>query len=68
MFEVHDISISGLSTLIGQGLSRLCSVLVVLLRQLSYGIRVASMHRKVLLGIRGNFHVLKDYIKDALMP
>ena len=39
------------STLIGRELSRLCSDWLMLLRQLSYAIRVASMHGKVLLGV-----------------
>ena len=45
------VLVAGWSTLIGPGLSRLCSDWLVLLRQLSYGIKVASMHRKVLLGV-----------------
>ena len=39
----------GWSSLIGRGLSRLCSDCLVLLRLLSHAIRVASMHGKVLL-------------------
>ena len=42
---------SGWSTLIGPGRSRLCSDWLMLLHQLSHAIRVASMHRKVLLGV-----------------